>query len=240
MSSLAEIFGAPFNWCDRRCERCPLAEQCTVRRRELQRRWVVEARDGDPDDMAVVMSDVNQLMETVLVELRRLAAEERIDLDAPLKGRPVSLDAERLRRKGLAMMTAAKGLAPTEEANELMKTVLTVATKSARIAANLDVGDARSSDAWVADVVANLLLLETSKKSVRDALSRMTNAPELRELGEALTDIDRILDPLISQVDAQLRKVLAGLIARRAAPSPFCTVEAAATRDVRAQREADS
>ena len=56
--SLCEMFSTPFNWCDRRCERCLLADQCPLYLRDRQRRWVHEARGEDPDAMSVIMSDV--------------------------------------------------------------------------------------------------------------------------------------------------------------------------------------
>jgi hypothetical protein len=55
--TLLDVFSAPFNWCDRKCERCPVAPECPVHRRELQNRWVRTARGVNPDDLQVAIED---------------------------------------------------------------------------------------------------------------------------------------------------------------------------------------
>src|SRR5687768_7286215 len=104
MHSLRDVFSAPFNWCDRRCERCPLAGECPIQRRELQRRWVHEARGRDPDDPAVIAEDMQETLESTVRMVEEIAAEEGIDLTAPLPARPIVLDARRLERASVTVV----------------------------------------------------------------------------------------------------------------------------------------
>src|SRR5258708_25840843 len=106
MTNLAEIFSAPFNWCDRRCERCPFSRDCPVWRAESQRRWVNAAHGGDPDDWDVVPEDVAEDMRAALGQLLDIAAAEGIDLDTPLPPARIVLDAVKLRRAGTALATS--------------------------------------------------------------------------------------------------------------------------------------
>jgi hypothetical protein len=173
MPSMQEAFSAPFNWCDRRCDRCLLAGTCPVRRRELQLRWRHEARGLDPDDPALVMQDVQQELESTLRLLLEVAEEEGIDLDAPLPPRVVVLDAERLSRASMALVHSWAGQqqASDEQAaalqQELLKIATTLAAKSARIAGYLS--DGRAQDAvWTSDAAPNLLLLDRLKRQFRE------------------------------------------------------------------------
>ena len=220
--TLLDVFSAPFNWCDRKCERCPVAQECPVHRRELQNRWVRTARGADPDDLQVAIKDVVREMAGLVVELQRIAEHEGIDLAAPLTRGPVVLDAVRLRRAGTALATAVETLTSTDVPSEYTALALTLATKLARVAAYP--GDARSEDAWDADAVPNLLLVDRLKTELARWLVQSPPAVDqsLLSARHALTEIDRIVDPLISAIDLRARAILGLLIEARAAPSPFC------------------
>ncbi len=236
--SLLQTFSTPFNWCDRRCERCPLADECTVNRREQQRRWVHEARGEDPDSLAVALSDVKDELARALVMAREIAIEKGPDPDAPLPPMPISLDEVKLQRAGLELAVALRaaldaqhaGLATTLPAaivDDAMTASATLGAKCARIVSYLA---ERHGDTWTADAVPNLLLMERLRVQLDDALTSIEaglGALRLEEVRAAKRDLDRILDPLFASIHPGLRRLLEGLVARGAAPSPFSILEPA-------------
>lgn len=202
-------------------------------RRELQRRWVHEARGRDPDDPAVWREDMAQDLTNVLRMLGECAAEEGIDLDAPLPPRVPVLDAERLRRVslGLATSLAEPPGEPDPETVaaflELKSLALTLAMKCARIAGYLSDWGA-DDEQWARDGAPNLLLLERLKRQFRTGLARLPDPPPPEHaVSRALSDLDRILDPLIAEFAEPLRALMTALEARGAAPSPFIRAAAA-------------
>jgi hypothetical protein len=220
MTNLAEIFSAPFNWCDRRCERCTLSRDCPVWRAESQRRWVHAAHGGDPDDWDVVLEDVAEDMKAALGQLLDIAAAEGIDLEAPLPPAPVVLDAVKLQRAGTALATSVARLgdsvAPAAKRDELVRTATVLGLKATRIASYLS--EANPSDAWDADAVPNLLLVELLIRQVRDGLALTPTGEPTRR---ALEELNRIIEPLLARLDRP-RALLGKLVERAAAPSPFC------------------
>lgn len=222
VSSLADLFCSPFNWCDRGCERCPLAGECPVRQKGLQRRLAHEAAGVDPDDPEVWMDDiVDGLTETVGM-LEQIAREEGVDLDAPIPPPTViSLDAKRLHRARNALVMSLRDDAPARE--RFGSIVMTIAMKTARLEGALEDGQKTSSDVWLGSIVPNLLLLEILKTQLLHDLA--DDATQYVALDRALTELYRIIDPLIADVGAEPRAVLAAMVARRMAPSPFCVVE---------------
>jgi hypothetical protein len=233
--SLLQTFSTPFNWCDRRCDRCPLADECPVYHRERQRRWVHEARGEDPDSMAVALTDVEEEFARALALLRAIASEEGIDCDAspPM---PISLDEVKLRRAGLhltlvlhAALKAPRAepqpVLPVAVADEAMMASATLAAKCARVGSYLA---ECHDDVWIADAVPNLLLMERLRAQLDDALASIETvlgAARLNAVRDARRDLDRILDPLLDSVHSTERRVLAELVARGAAPSPFSITE---------------
>ena len=219
----ASGFGEPSNWCDRRCERCPLADGCALHLRERQRRWVHEARGQDPDDPAVGMDDLVNDLERALELLREAAQEEGLDPDdVSMPESPVVLDAVRLQKLGTLIAAALHD----EDAVRAVAT--TVAIKTARISSYLTLREEPGSNAdagWDDDVAPNLLLIERLRGEVAGWLEVHPELP-LEDARQALVDLDRIVDPLLARVDAAARARLAGLIERRGAPSPFCVTDA--------------
>ncbi|MBI4955405.1 MAG: hypothetical protein HY908_25505 [Myxococcales bacterium] len=213
MGRLGEVFSAPHNWCDRRCERCPLAVDCAVLRRERQRRWVAEASGRDPDDPDVWMEDAAADCERMLAELRAVAAAEGIDLEAPLPPRPIVLDAERLRRAAFALVSAVAA----EPAEAPLTAVMLSGAKAVRIAGYL--GDGAPHEAWASDAVPNLLLIDRLRAEILPAA-----LDEARPFGRRLAAMSRLLAPFIAALE-EPRRVLARLVERGAAPSPFCVIE---------------
>jgi hypothetical protein len=230
MRSVREAFGAPFNWCDRRCERCPLEPECALPRRERQHRWVAQARGLDPDDPDVQWAAVSEDLERLLRMLESIAAEEGVDLNEPLPPRLSVLDAKRLERAAMNAVKCVVELSRSPDprldavVSALRSSTMAVAGKVARIGHYLEEGG--SQDSWEGDAVPNLFLLERYKRETRELFAGAAElghdaAPGLA----ALSEIDRLLDPMIAEIGEGPRKLLAALQARNAAPSPFCTIE---------------
>lgn len=224
MQNLRDVFSAPFNWCDRRCERCPLAAECPVYRHDLQRRWVHEARGRDPDGPEAVAEDMRESIELTLRMVEEIATAEGIDLTAPIPPRPIVLDARRLQRAALTIakcvVEQARVADPQAEPDiaELRRLSHTLAMKAARIAGYLE--DDLSEESWASDAAPNLLLLDRVKAEMAAGFARLAGERD-EHAARALQEIDRVLDPLIREVGEPARAVLEALEARDAAPSPF-------------------
>jgi hypothetical protein len=229
--TLADAFSAPFNWCDGRCERCPLTLDCPVQRRLEQKRWVHEARGENGDGVDVILNDVADDMASAIEVLRTVADEQGIDLSVPLRHAPIVLDEVRLRNAGVELSVALHALVHSPEYTKHSRAVddavssgITLTSKAARIGAYLA---APSADTWGIDAVPNLLLVERVRARLTDALCHLDyedfDKPTLATIRKALGDINRVLDPLIVGVGSAPRAILEALTARGAAPSPFCT-----------------
>lgn len=87
---LAEL-SAPYNWCDARCDRCPLAASCPVNNFDDPRRGRVAESGGDPE--------VNRAV--ALATAHALAAREGLAVDDSRRERP-----NRRQRSGCAISVA--------------------------------------------------------------------------------------------------------------------------------------
>lgn len=221
----ADGFSAPFNWCDRRCERCPLEAECPVRLRDRQQRFVHEARGEDPDDLGVVMGDMAESFAKVLAELRGEAEQQGIDPDAPLPEVPVVLSAVRLKKAGIALAKAIAPLVSLDTGDRLDALAVTVAMKTARVAGYLEheeLGGLREGDA-----AANLMLLDRLRADLARAIERagaIADDNTTASLKKALGELNSSLDPLLAAMGDGARRWLAALVERGVAPSPFCVV----------------
>lgn len=226
MASELEPFSAPYNWCDRNCERCPVAGECKVYLRDRQRRWAHEARGIDPDDIEVVMADVTADLTLSIQLLQEAAEKEGIDLSEPLPARPVGLAAERLRRTSLHLVSCLAKLQTTQhvdddDAAELVSSSSLFAVKIARVAGYIEDGG-RENEIWACDATPNLILLERLRSRFGAALAKLpADARNDEGVTKTLAELDRLLAPLFADIDPALRAELARLEASGRAPSPF-------------------
>ena len=111
-------------------------------------------------------------------------------------------------------------------AEEFQSIGLVLTSKAARIGGYLA---ERREETWAFDVVPNLLLVERLRASldriVEEVTGELLDEGALAAIRRALHDMDRVLLPLIKRVGETPRALLEGLIARHAAPSPFCVGE---------------
>jgi hypothetical protein len=223
-------FAKPHNWCDRRCERCPIQNACILRLRDLQRRWVHEARREDPDDPAVVRRDVQANLERVAELVRQAAADEDIDIDIHERppNQPIVLDMVRLQRAGFALVGSLDGAfreAPDDACvGEALSIAFKLACKCGRVSGYLG-GD--RNDIWLDDVVPNLLLIEHlfgRLDEVVAANERHFDHTALDATRAARRELARILAPLFADLPATARLHMTQLIERDLAPSPFSVI----------------
>lgn len=198
----------PFNWCDRRCQRCPLASNCPTPAREVGRTTLT------PD---------------ALDAARRALGEHAVRFDAAAIALPSKLmdQVVQLREASLLLCESfgrrACSPARSELASEALDLVFLVATKSVRIARHLAArgdGVRRRRDSAL-----NLLLLAELKSTLREKLLQL--APELdvetqRHTQSALDDWEHILERLLELLDVRFKLLLDSLVQAGVAPSPFC------------------
>jgi hypothetical protein len=227
-----------YNWCDSRCERCPLRSDCPVAIREAQRRWVHEARGEDPDDWAVIMKDVEEELGRALQLLVEMAERDGADLDDDSDAPPPSLASRRLSQSGLDFVVAVRdalatiGGEPTErevdEGAELVLLSAIIARKTARLSSafEADPQPLEEREVWRGDWVPNVILVTRVLGTARAAVRRFFDVAETRARVEAPLDvIERTLAPLTERVPPEARRTLETMIADGTAPSPFVIVE---------------
>jgi hypothetical protein len=119
--SMHGAWSTPHNWCDRRCERCPVALDCAVhvacRRRCAER----VARGEDPDSYEAKAEDVLENLESAVCMLEQMAGEAGIDIHQRLPQPPIALDAVRVQRAGEQVVRAlAQVRVPVDLASEAL------------------------------------------------------------------------------------------------------------------------
>ena len=229
MQQPAIEFSAPFNWCDSRCDRCPLLEDCAVGRRLRGSRWVHEMRGEDPDDPAIVMADVKADLQRTVEMLESIIEKEGISLDDMVEP-PTSLLAVRLRKVAKTYAGAVDALtraAPDGAAAKARAGAILVSVKLGRLTAFEPFENLSEDEAWHADAVPNLLLIERSAAQVAAAIDSI-EAPredDRKRYDQASAEVGRLIAPWMAMIPAGARAAMDSLIARGRAPSPFCTTE---------------
>jgi hypothetical protein len=199
MSSTIEL-AAPHNWCDRRCERCPLSTSCPI----------PGLPGREPEE---ILGDAVDLLEAI-------CRERGVDPAAPPPP-PESIDARALREAGRGWADAFMALEPTV-ADALIPSAV-VAGKVARIASEEDLGE---DDLWTYDTVPNLLVVERVLATARSDVDRTRAglpAKALVRFDEADALLRVLLSPLLDAISERDRAVFAALVAAGRAPSPLAT-----------------
>jgi hypothetical protein len=212
---------APFNWCDRRCERCPLADGCPLNR----------ATPGPADRWA----------EDHCLEGVQRAALATADAASPRDGQDpervdrseASLAGVRLRTVGLdygiavgALVDdlAAAGGWSDEELVDLRTCASVVAARCARIAVHLTCDGRLAGDTATIDGVPNLLLVDHLVTDVDRRLPTVGLPRSARPYLRARRSLRRLLEPLLAAAPAEPGEEIELLAIAGRAPSPFCKV----------------
>jgi hypothetical protein len=213
---IRNTFDAPYNWCDSRCQRCALQDTCAIARHDDRRRKRRTARDEDPDALPAVMEDVFADLRDACGMLEQLTSKRAPEPSPP---RPLSLGKKQLERATLQLarcvvrLDGSGELAPALGA-ECLHLCTLLAGKSARVSSYIGSGDA---GVWDFDAVPNLLLIELTLARLRQGLGQLDDAPTRA----ALTDVERLLAPLLASIGLAARAQMAALVRAGRAPSPF-------------------
>jgi hypothetical protein len=166
------MFSPPFNWCDRRCERCPLTPICAVAHNTIEPRRDLEFTVESFREMSNLIDQI--------------ARDQGIDPDTVVCERPAL--AERAKRI-IAILDASPDFAA------LSTDAVVVRMKIGRLQGHLD--DPQGEEIYVFDTVPNLLLLEL----LIERLHPLTAAALREELSPLFAAIDpalrRVFDTLI-------------------------------------------
>jgi hypothetical protein len=231
--STREEFSPPHNWCDSRCQRCPIGD-CPVRLRLVQHDWGHQMRAEAPHDEDVRIEDVLQDFRKAMNKITDIAVQVGSGHDAPeRRPRFVSLDAQRLSDVACRFFAAvhdavkvsvSSGSDPAiTRVHQVLRLISLVRIKAARLAEHrTDLKD----DGWEPDALPNLLLLDATERQLRQPLQTLQGAVpgEAWALAEGCRiELQHVLsEQLAGRVDAQ--RLMSRLIRQRRAPSPFCTV----------------
>ena len=219
----------PYNWCDRRCERCPLRGECRLARYEEQQDWVAQARGEDPEDPAYAGRRMAESVERSMRLLEIAAEEEGIDLSKPVPPIPRSLYSRRVRQalfEWVGMMTEELGslTSAAETVQTTTNACLFVVIRMARVLPGLRADGGLEEDEAMHDHGAlNLLIVEHYLAKVRSGVEVLGEAARGR-VSDGLAEVERLLAPALDSVPAQVRADVGRLTSEGRAPSPFATV----------------
>jgi hypothetical protein len=195
-------FSAPFNWCDRNCERCPLSAGCPIYAQNERNR----ARS--------VVEVVQAMFEEGLALCREELQARGLALDELPTPPPPSLDQRLLLEASRRYVCSLR--AHMERDPEIRRLGMLSHMKVARIASELD--DVDGPD-WQVDTLPNLLLLERTLDALRAALG---DASEVVRQSEQ--ELRALLAPMFRAIPEVARIALRVFAEAGRAPSPFVTV----------------
>jgi hypothetical protein len=214
----------PWDWCDRRCERCPLALECAVNLRVEEQKREAARRGFDPDDPNVTMTMV---MESFREAFVRLAAES----GTPEDDGEEELEAVRtseLYEAGLRYARAVEEVCSVVEGRDLALVDearligMILVGKTARLIDRLPLRrDSFTRD----DVVLTLMLishLEKQAAALVMALGAEWKVSQLFGFRRARRELRRLLDVHLEGIRRSERDFVERMVAAGRAPSPFC------------------
>jgi hypothetical protein len=182
------------NWCDRRCERCPLWRECPVSTSQIT---------------------MTEALEQAVTMIEQVCRDEGIDTDAlppPPPPGPTELALQRAALEWARTYSAIVGWDAT---------ALVVVGKLARIASE---GAMNDDDLRAADLNLNVMLVEQLLANAGAVLGPWrASAPSevLAKFDEADQALRVFLAPFSAAIPASDRAALGALVASGRAPSPF-------------------
>ncbi len=102
----ADFISGIFNYCDRWCERCPMTSRCLLYFQESRQRSEYLSNGEDPDNLEIVLKDVEENLKQAMDMCRQLIEDEEIEVDEPeepivlperidLSGNPIHIKAHK-------------------------------------------------------------------------------------------------------------------------------------------------
>jgi hypothetical protein len=239
--------GDPSDWCDSRCERCPMLGRCPIGQTVVRERPRRAGEDGDPDDWRALIEELERSCEQSLELLAKVCEREGIDVAGLHLAQPEPAILEAAQRLGGELAASAKvfadfalaGGAPhdNEDLAVLIAGAALVAVKTTRIA--WESADApRPRDQRPPSWAAILLLIEHTSQRVLDAASRLACfvLPAVWTRFDAVRrEHEQLWRQWLAHVSEEARVAVAALVEAGHAPSPFCRTDDDATFGRRAR-----
>jgi len=217
---------SPYNFCDRRCERCPLTGSCAVAVRERRRDWALRARGIDPDDPEVVTAEMASELDLAVA----IIEDEGFTSDpGPPPPEPIELARASRRSRAWAMTMSVlakqvRGAGEGARALELELLSILLGPKVIRVLAG-------GEEAFEVDGAPTLLVIEKLIEHIEATLREVESV--LGPHGDLVLERQQRAELLAlvvhrrSDVPPGLRDRMGALIASQRAPSPFCVVPCA-------------
>jgi hypothetical protein len=210
--ALMARLSTPYNWCDARCDRCPLAAGCPIVQRGAP-------AGADPDEERAA----------ALATAHALAAREAALQTVAASARPVPAVAVELRRLSrdyaMTVLAVRDSLTPEQldsALGDLRTDAMLVAVKGSRVACHLSSAGSFDDEPALMDGVPNLLLLERIMTSIDARLAVLSSDRSAAgEYRTARDELRRALQPLLRAVPARFRDEIQLRTLTGAAPSPF-------------------
>jgi hypothetical protein len=223
---MEHIITTPWNWCDRRCERCPIGVDCKQYSMELEEDERARARGLDPRDPNVAMKIAAENLHRALELAERAAAQRGIRLDdGDVPSERESKEGRDFAAAGHAYAVAAREATKNREQTALVAeavgVALIVGAKTARLTHGLP---PRRDDGDFGHTAFTLLLIDALLRQSRNLLSACSVDVTSGALGHAYQHLRESLERYLAFVDAEDCRRLAELIDAGEAPSPFCVI----------------
>lgn len=229
-----ETASPPFNWCDGRCERCPLAGECAILSGERGERDDPGER-GDAADSGDELRRAFSRLEK-LVLLLEAAAASRADHeghppngtadapDPPSEGLEIAADAVLF---GLGDLLDARERGTFVEPFEgLVSATAFVISRARRLAVSGPFALRRSGDGsldWEAS--ASVVLLDRAVAALRRTVATLQPREPVAALSGGLAALAPEVARWNARVSDAFRIALGARIREGTAPSPFCTTD---------------
>jgi hypothetical protein len=214
---------APFNWCDGRCDRCPLAATCPVHHFEDATLSAVIAGDDLEEHRAAALATAH-----AIAARDEPAFEDGSEIDPP----PEPPEARRLRdmcREYAFAVLAVRDATAADPIDsgpgDLRTDAMLVAVKGARVASHLSQAATLEDESALMDGAPNLLLLDRVMRSIDARLGARGGLPRCAaDYRRARDELGRALQPLLRSIPPRVRDEIQFRILTGSAPTPFsCT-----------------
>ncbi|HKE14060.1 MAG TPA: hypothetical protein VKB80_04335 [Kofleriaceae bacterium] len=215
----------PFDWCDGRCDRCPLSASCPVHEVEDATLSALIDGGGDPDERRAARLATAPAIAAGAVPAAGAAVEDSSEIDLPSAPPEAARLRELCREYAFAVLTVSDALpARLEETEEvdLRADAILVAVKGSRVACHLSPAGALEDEDALMDGVPNLLLLERVMNGIEARVAAHGRLPPCAAgYRRARDQLGRALQPLLRSIPPRIREEVQFRILTGTAPSPF-------------------
>jgi hypothetical protein len=224
----------PFTWCDSRCDRCPVVDECEVASAMAGRGRSHEREDNGPAGWEATIEEVERDLKQSLILLGEACEREGIEFGGinPESSRPAILKlVERLGNDLVAAastfaVAAAAHAAPGDE--EGLATIVAgsvlVAIKTASVAWESADQENPNGQNWSLLSAATLLLIEHTAEQLDHCAAHLSHfvAPSIWTRFEAaMAEHEQLWRPWLANISTEGRATIAALVDAGHAPSPF-------------------